>query len=215
MVELHSNMAVSGTTQENCSILPTQRALNNSLEIAYGFTSWFETGLYTATSVQPGMDGQYVGERSFPRIRVPEEWGLPFGLGFGSALTYQRRPFSKDMWTLEMLPILDKRWGPWYLAANPAVVRSLKGESTGRGWEFSPSFKVSYDITQTIAVGFENYSNFGPLSGFHSVREQQHELFGVVDLNLAPEWELNFGAGIGLTEASDPFVLKMILGRRF
>jgi hypothetical protein len=215
MVELHSNMAVSGTTQKAEGVLPTQHALNESLEIAYGFTSWFETAVYSAVSVQPGMDGQWVGERIFPRVRVPESWGLPFGLGFATAITYQRRPFSRDMWTVEILPIIDKRWGPWYLSANPGVGRSLKGQSTGRGWEFSPSVKGSHDITPKVAVGIECYSSLGAVRGFDPTREQQHTLFSAVDLNLSPEWELNFGAGVGLTPASDALVLKMILGRKF
>lgn len=118
MVELHSNMAISGTTQKTEGVLPTQHALNESLEVAYGFTSWFETALYTAASVQPGMDGQYVGNRIMPRIRVPEQWDWPVGLGLGTAVTYQRRPFSTDTWTLEIVPIIDKRWGPWYLAGQ-------------------------------------------------------------------------------------------------
>ena len=214
-VELHSNTAVSGTTQRTEGVVPTQHALNESLEIAYGFTSWFETAVYSAVNMQPGMDGHWVGERIFPRVRVPESWGLPVGLGFGTAITYQRPLFSTDMWTIEILPIIDKRWGPWYLSANPGVGRSLKGETTSRGWEFSPSFKGSYDITREVAVGFEYYSSLGPLRGFDPIRDQQHTLFSAVDLNLGPDWELNFGAGIGLTGASDVLVLKMILGRRF
>jgi len=214
-MELHSNMTMSGATQKIDGVLPSRHALNESLEVAYGVSSWFEASVYSAVSVQPGMDGQWVGERIFPRVRAPEAWGLPVGLGFATAITYQRRAFSTDTWTLELVPILDKRWGPWYFSVNPAVGRSLRGENTGHGWEFSPSLKGSYDITRKVAIGIEYYSSFGPLSGFDPVREQQHQLFSVVDLILAPEWEVNFGAGVGLTGATDAFVLKMILGRKF
>jgi hypothetical protein len=34
-------------------------------------------------------------------------------------------------------------------------------------------------------------------------------------LNLSPKWEFNFGVGWGLTHATDGFMVKMILGRRF
>jgi len=214
-VELHSNMAVSGTTQKMDGVLPTQHALNESLEVAYGFTPWLETSVYSAVSVQPGMDGQWVGERLFPRVRAPESWGLPVGLGFATVVTYQRRPFSTDTWTMELLPIIDKRWGPLYLCANPGVGRSLKGQSTGRGWELSPSFKASYDITRKVAVGLEYYSSLGPVQDFDPVREQQHTLFTAADLGLGPKWDLNFGVGMGLTHGSDALVLKMIIGRRF
>jgi len=33
--------------------------------------------------------------------------------------------------------------------------------------------------------------------------------------DISPQWELNFGAVIGLTPATDRFLLKMIVGRRF
>jgi hypothetical protein len=37
----------------------------------------------------------------------------------------------------------------------------------------------------------------------------------VVDLNVDPRWEINFGVGGGLTRATDGLIIKMILGRRF
>jgi hypothetical protein len=40
-------------------------------------------------------------------------------------------------------------------------------------------------------------------------------IFPVVDLDLAPEWEFNFGVGFGLTESTDHLIVKLILGRRF
>ncbi len=36
-----------------------------------------------------------------------------------------------------------------------------------------------------------------------------------IDLNLGPNWEFNFAAGIGLTGGTDHLLVKMILGRRF
>jgi hypothetical protein len=45
--------------------------------------------------------------------------------------------------------------------------------------------------------------------------QQQQQLFPAIDLNLSPDWELNFGLGFGLTEATDRLIFKMILGRRF
>ena len=36
-----------------------------------------------------------------------------------------------------------------------------------------------------------------------------------LDLNLSPDRELNLGAAIGLTRATDRFLVKMIVGRRF
>jgi hypothetical protein len=34
-------------------------------------------------------------------------------------------------------------------------------------------------------------------------------------LNLNPKWEINFGAGVGMTASTDHFIAKMIIGYRF
>ena len=215
MVELHSNMAVRGTTQKTEGVLPTQHALHETLEMTYGLTSWFETAFYFFASVQPGMAWQWVGDHVRPKIRVPENWDWPVGVALSAEFGYQQRKFSTDTWTVEIRPIIDKKIGRWYLALNPVLGRSLKGENAKRGLDFNPSLKVSYDFTSKITGGIEYYGAFGPITGFDSLKNQQHQLFPVVDLNLGPEWEFNFGVGAGLTSSTDRFIVKMILGRRF
>ena len=34
-------------------------------------------------------------------------------------------------------------------------------------------------------------------------------------LNVSPDWEFNFGVGIGPTAATDHWIIKCIIGRRF
>jgi hypothetical protein len=161
------------------------------------------------------LDWQWVGNHIRPRIRVPETWDWPVGLSLSAEFGYQQRKFSTDTWSIEIRPIIDKRWGSWYFSFNPALGRSLKGESTGRGFEFNPSFKINYDFTKIVAGGIEYYATLGPLRGFDSFQKQQHQLFPAIDLNFGPDWEFNFGVGFGLTEQTDRLIVKMILGRRF
>jgi hypothetical protein len=78
-----------------------------------------------------------------PRVRAPAHWHLPVGLSLSLELGYQRRAFSVDTWTLELRPIIDKQWGPWYVSINPVLERTLKGENANKGFEFSPAAKVS------------------------------------------------------------------------
>lgn len=49
----------------------------------------------------------------------------------------------------------------------------------------------------------------------YSASQQQQQIFPVIDLNVSPKWEINFGLGIGLTRSTDHFITKMILGYRF
>jgi len=36
-----------------------------------------------------------------------------------------------------------------------------------------------------------------------------------IDLDLGPNWEFNFGVGVGVTHGTDHLLVKMIVGRRF
>jgi len=214
MVELHSNVATEGSRRTLDHVLRTQGAFHETLEITQGITSWFETGFYIFTSIQPDTTWEWVGNHIRPRVRAPESWHLPVGLSLSSELGYQRHAFSVDTWTLELRPIIDKQWGPWYVSINPVLDRAIQGESVKKGFEFSPAAKVSYNVTPTVAIGLEYYGALGPVTHFDRAHEQQHQLFPVIDLDLGPKWEFNAGIGFGLTPSTDRLIFKMILGYR-
>lgn len=216
MIELHSNAAILGTTRQDAGpIRPTQDAVHETLEVTRGWTPWFETGGYLFTSIQPDQGWEWVGVHLRPRVRVPEDWGLPVGLGLSVEVGYQQSTYSLDTWTIEIRPIIDKQIGPWYFAFNPVLDQSLKGPGTHTGIEFSPQAKVSYDLTKAVSAGIEYYGGLGPVGNFLPASQQQQLLFAVADLNLDPKWEINFGVGAGLTHDSDGLIIKLILGRRF
>jgi hypothetical protein len=215
MVELHSNVAAEGSRRTLDHVLRTQGAFHETLEITQGITSWFETGFYIFTSIQPDTTWEWVGNHIRPRVRAPESWHLPVGLSLSSELGYQRRAFSVDTWTLELRPIIDKQWGPWYVSINPVLDRAIQGESVKKGFEFLPAAKVSYNVTPKVAIGLEYYGALGSVTHFDRAHEQQHQLFPVIDLDLGPKWEFNAGVGFGLTRSTDRLIIKMILGYRF
>ena len=215
MVELHSNVAAQGSTKTTDHLLRTQGAFHETLEITQGWASWFETGFYVFTSIQPDTTWEWVGDHIRPRVRAPESWGLPVGLSLSAEVGYQRRAFSTDTWTLELRPIIDKQWKRLYVSINPVLDRAIKGESTGQGFEFSPAAKISYEVAPKVAVGLEYYGALGSVTNFNRAHDQQHQLFPVIDLDLGPKWEFNFGVGFGLTPSTDRLIVKMILGYRF
>ena len=45
--------------------------------------------------------------------------------------------------------------------------------------------------------------------------QQSQQIFPVIDLNLSPQWEVNFGVGVDVSNASDHLIVKGIIGRRF
>jgi hypothetical protein len=215
MFEIHSNFTVDGSKQVVNGVAPTNHAMHETLEITHGFTPWFEVGFYVFSSIQPDDGWNWVGDHIRPRIAVPESWHLPVGLSLSQEIGYQRRKFAEDSWTYELRPIIDKKIGRWYFAFNPAFDRSLHGLNVDKGFEFSPNVKVSYDFTKKITGGLEYYGSLGPATNFDPVSQQSQQLFPSIDLNLSPNWEVNFGAGVDMTRSSDHLILKVILGRRF
>jgi hypothetical protein len=215
MVELHSNFTIDGSKTVIDGMLPTNHAEHETVEITHGFEDWFEVGFYIFTAERNGYGVQWVGDHIRPRFRIPKKWKWPVGLSLSNEVGYQRAKFSTDTWTWEMRPIIDKQIGRWYLDFNPVFDRSLHGQTVNQGFVFSPNFKFSYDFTKKITGGFEYYGSVGPATDFSPVGLQQHQIFPAIDLNLAPNWEVNFGLGVGITHSTDHLIAKMILGYRF
>jgi hypothetical protein len=216
MVELHSNFTAQGQHAYIQGSAPTYHAEHETVEITQGINDWSEVGFYIFTSEQSGLGGpQWVGDHIRPRIRVPPSWHWPVGASLSMEMGYQRALFSPDTWTWEIRPIVDKTSGRWYWAINPALERTWHGPDVNQGVGFSPAIKISYDFTKHITGGFEYYADYGEITHIASLHDQQQQLFPAIDLNVSPKWEINFGVGIGPTAATDHWIVKGIVGRRF
>ena len=221
MVELHSNYTFSGSRALPGSrytadgTFPTQHAAHETLEITQGLTNWAEVGFYVFTSISKDEGYQWVGDHIRPRVRAPDHWHWPVGASMSFEVGYQRARFSPDNWTVEMRPIIDKQMGKWYYALNPTLDASIHGPGTASGLTFSPNVKVSYDFSKRVTGGVEYYGSYGELGNFDTLHNQQQQIFTALDLNVSPKWEINLGVGIGPTSATDRWMVKTIIGRRF
>ena len=215
MVELHSNFTADGERLTIGGVEPTYHAEHETIEITQGITAWSEVGFYVFTSETTGYGVQWVGDHIRPRVRVPETWRWPVGVSLSTEVGYQRAVFSPDTWTWEIRPIVDKQTGRWYFAVNPALERTWHGPDVAQGIGFSPAAKIGYDFTKKISGGLEYYADYGSIANIASLHYQQQQFFPAVDLNVSPDWEINFGVGIGPTAATDHWIVKGIIGRRF
>jgi len=215
MFELHSNYTLNGSTTVVDGQLPTNHVVHETVEITHGWTPWFETGFYFFNSV--GDDGRtaYVGSHIRPRFAAPESWKWPVGVSISLEFGFQKKEFSANTATLEIRPIVDRKWGGWYVAVNPTLDQSFAGPDEHRGLIFSPNIKWSYDVTKVVALGLEYYGSTGPFFNYDPIQQQQHQVFAAIDLNTDPKWEFNGGFGLGLTNATDKAIFKIIIGRRF
>ena len=215
MVELHSNFTADGQRTYIDGQAPTFHAEHETVEITQGINDWSEVGFYIFTSQQSGLGPQWVGDHIRPRVRAPEKWRWPVGVSVSTEVGYQRALFSYDTWTWEIRPIVDKTSGRWYFAINPALERTWHGPDVNLGVGFSPAIKISYDFTKKVTGGIEYYADYGSITHIASFHDQQQQFFPAIDLNLDPKWEVNFGVGIGPTAATDHWIVKCIVGRRF
>src|SRR5438034_11739270 len=59
MIEFHSNFTINGRKTKEDGVLPDNHAFHETLEITHGFNSWFETGFYVFTAIQPDDGWHY------------------------------------------------------------------------------------------------------------------------------------------------------------
>jgi len=215
MVELHSNYTANGFVTGADGQLPDNHVEHETVEITHGWTPWFETGFYFFNSI--GSDGRtaYVGSHIRPRVAAPESWKWPVGVSLSAEFGFQKKAFSANTSTLEIRPIVDKKWNKLYISINPTLDKSFAGPDESRGFIFSPNVKGSYDVTKAVALGLEYYGSTGPFFHYDAFQDQVHQLFIATDLNVDPKWEFNGGIGYGFTDATEKLIFKIIIGRLF
>lgn len=215
MFELHSNYTIKGSTTGSGPELPTNHVVHETIEITHGWTTWFETGFYFFNSIGSNGRTAYVGSHIRPRVAAPESWKWPVGVSISTEFGFQKSAFDANTASLEVRPIVDRKWNKLYVSVNPTVEKSFAGPDEKRGFIFSPNVKGSYDVSSMVALGLEYYGSTGPFFHYDSFRQQEHQLFAATDIDFGPAWEFNAGIGYGLTNNTDKAIVKLILGRRF
>lgn len=210
-VQQHLNYVALGVKQPPFpGGIVSNRSLNGTPEFAYGVTEWWELGLYLPFAVQ---DGQFLSDAF--KIRTlfvspqAEQRSFFYGVNFEFSNTTPR--FSQARYGLEIRPIIGVRNADYEFIVNPIVDVSF-----GRYGEvdFAPATRLARKLDQDLFVGLEYYADFGEFGHFGKISEQQHTLFAVTDFKIGA-MDVNFGVGYGLTQASDRWVIKTILGYAF
>lgn len=213
--ELHSNWTVNGVRTVVDGVVGNHRAYHGTFEITRGFNDWFEVGFYLFSTIQPGESPAYVGNHIRPRFRIPPSWGWPVGVSLSQEIGFQRRRYSEETWSWEIRPIIDRKVGRLYWAINPTLGVPLQVDSgTSKAVEIAPNIAINYDVSPKVNLGVEYYGSVGTFRAIPRLRDQSHMIYPTVNLYLAPELEFNAGVGIGLTPATEKFLLKLILGYR-
>lgn len=81
------------------------------------------------------------------------------------------------------------------------------------GVTFVPAAKVSYDFSRVVSVGLDYYADYGTIFNPDTLYNQQQQFFRRSILNVSPQGEINFGAGIGPTAGTDRWIVRGIMER--
>src|SRR5262245_31646155 len=216
MVELHNNYFPSGTTEAPPGEFPMDNQAHTTLEVTHGFTKYFEcAGYLVMASHVPDHGAEFAGARIRPRFRFPETPKFFFNVSLSFELGFNQPEFEANTRTLEIRPIFEHEQGRLYLSINPDLSWALKGPDSGGAPEFEPGVKFAWSVIPQVAAGVEYYAATGPITNFEPVDEQRHMIFPTIDLEVSPDWELNFAVGRGLTSASEHWIFKSIVGYKF
>ena len=208
-LETHVNYVSKGTTDYEGPMAPTEGQFHTTFELTRGITDNFELAGYLLLGSYTGGSFQYAGVRIRPRVSVPKEWGWPLGVSLSLEVGFPVKVFEENGTTLEIRPILEKKFGDWQIDINPVVGTALSGPGKGE-WDFEPGARLAFEASKALDLSIEYYGAI-PFSGGESV----HQIYPGGDVHFSEDVVLNLGVGWGLTDAGNRLVWKARFGVLF
>jgi hypothetical protein len=214
-LELHLNDWLTGHRTSTPPEAPLHGQFHTTFEPSLGVTPIWEIGAYVQFALREDDRAfDWAGAKLRSKWVTPPGWDAHVRLGVNLEVSYLPSIYDRNRWGSEVRPIVVWQSREWLFALNPILDDALAGPDSSAGPYFEPAFKLARTVGP-VAVGFETYSSFGPLSSPLAWREQFHQIFEVLDILSVPLWELEAGIGEGLTPSSAGLVVKAIVGYSF
>lgn len=212
-IELHANSVVSGEREAVPPELPANHQTHLTLEPSLGITRWWEIGMYLQSTILPDGTLDYAGVKLRAKFVRPGWTSERLRWGVNIEISDLPPSYDRNRWGAEVRPILAYATPGGHLAFafNPILDFDLAGAT--RGWpSLEPALSALFVLGGLFSIGLEYYGDLGPVDRPSRAGAEQHYLFEVINVLCWRRIELNLGVGEGLTAASNPFVVKMILG---
>jgi hypothetical protein len=208
---LHNNFTPKGiTTPAFPGAVIADKSFNGVPEWALGVTPWFEAGLYLPLYSRDNATGFGLdGFKLRALFAVPNADNRRFFYGANFEFSTNASRWDATRFTSEVRPIVGWHLKPWDIIINPIVDTAYDGLGN---LEFVPATRVAYNFQTGWTLALEEYADFGPVRHFVARGDQAHQMYGVVD-RAWKGWDIEAGAGVGLTDGSDRFTMKVILSR--
>jgi len=211
-IELHMNYVPNGRkTPDYPGETPPHHLFHATPEFSVGLRPNWDMGFYLPTEVAPGGKANMNGARVRLKYLAPVESTRPFFYGANVEVGYVPLRVSEDRYTAELRGILGHRNGPWLFAFNPILGWALSGPGKSSTPDIYLHFKVGREINSEWTVGFEHYAAFGRINKMPNSSQQDQVFYLVTDFE-RKGFGVNFGIGKGLTNDSDQWVVKAIIG---
>ena len=208
---LHNNYAPDGLKQPGYpGGTVSNHSWNGTLETAYGVTDWWELGLYMPVYTFTQGTAQFDGGKIRSLFVVPDAAHQVFFYGVNFELSINNKHWEDHSPSLEIRPILGLHLGKWDLISNPIIDSGFNGPGNA---SFAPAERIAYNFTDAYALAVEHYADYGPVRG--TVGRSYQEIFAVGDYKINEANSFEVGAGFGLNNVSDRFVLKLIINHNF
>jgi hypothetical protein len=207
-IEVHTNFVGQGTTVMRGPAAATQDQAHVTFELTGAVVPEFSFGIMQLNERLPGGPPQSTGWRFVPHFYVPTSWHLPALLGVTAEFSFEKVLPGGVTRTVEILPIVEKRFGRWKADVNPTIEKVLSGYNPDRGWDFGLAARVAYERMQQFTPSLEYYSDFGALPVLLPIRSEVHQIVPGGDFHLTRNVTLNVGVGVGLTSAGDRLFYK-------
>jgi hypothetical protein len=178
-------------------------------ELNYGLAKDWEVGALVETTVRDGAFDTH-GIKAHTRWVSPRPEGQAWYLGFNLEVGWTDRHLEERPWTAELRGMAGWEGQRWVVAVNP----TLETAADARAAEpvtFEMQSKLGYRVNERWLVGLEAYDTLGPVARLSAFGRQSQIVYATADT----QWrglDLNFGVGKGLTDASDGWAVKAVIG---
>jgi hypothetical protein len=215
-IELHVNSVVVGLETAPSPELPPNHQTHLTAEPSLGLTTWWEVGGYVQSTIRSDGNFDFAGVKLRTKLALPPVPGSPFRWAINFEVSRLPATYDAARWGAEVRPIATASVasGRLFFAVNPILDWDLAGPNASAAPSLEPAATGLFVVENLLSLGFEYYANFGPIGRWLPAAAQEQYVYEVINLYRWKRWEINFGVGEGLTEVSNRFVVKMILGFR-
>jgi hypothetical protein len=187
----------------------------HSFEIEYGLSNRFTVAAYI--DFEHPKDGDFKQIRTkavLAQYRFYEKGSRPLDLAVYFEYILPREEYGNSE-ELEIKLILEKDIKNITLVTNPTFEKKVSGDDITEGLEFNFSGGIYYRESLKYQPGIEFYTRMGEIRETRSFDNQKAYIFPTLDIFFKQQFNWHFGAGLGLSDNSDNFLIKSIFSYEF